>query len=160
MIISPAVCPSKMYRLVKHKSTFSRSFIEILRNLKFSLLCLLRLKLLTSFLTMNGSQQKNFSTIHSFLPLRDSIILCISYYQYCSVHFVTKEIDAFGEKYSLSITEKVRFTGSNLRKVLFSSIVSFCDNNLFDYKYFANNDFCCSSVPKSKKECIVEKFFC
>ena len=93
--------------------------------------------------------------MHSFLPLRDSAMLCICYYNYCSVHFVTKEIDAFGEKYSLSITEKIRFTGSNLRKVLFSSNVSFCDNNLFDYKYFANNDFCCSSVPKVKKNALL-----
>ena len=49
------VCPSKMYRLVKHTLTFSRSLTQILRNFKFSLLCLLRLKLLASFLTMEGS---------------------------------------------------------------------------------------------------------
>ena len=53
--IETTVCPSEMYRLVKHKLTFSRSFKEIVGNFKFSLLCLLRLKLLASFLAMEGS---------------------------------------------------------------------------------------------------------
>jgi len=44
-----------MYRLVKHKLTFSRFFIEILLELRFSLLFLLRLKLPDFFLTMEGS---------------------------------------------------------------------------------------------------------
>ena len=49
------VRPSKMYRLVKRKLTFPRFFIDILLELRFSLLFLLRLQLPDFFLTMEGS---------------------------------------------------------------------------------------------------------